>query len=365
MNESGASVESHEALDRIKELAIPPAWSEVHISPSPRSRLQAIGLDGKGKAQYLYHPGFAARQALHKFEKIERFGDQLGRLRKVTNEHLRLEGLPRERVLAIVVRLINSLYFRVGSEAGVKRNRTYGVTTLRERHLRVDDEGRLIFNFSGKHHVHHRGILVDETLAKILRELRGLGGPHLFEYYGADGRLHPISGHDVNEYLQAAMGEDYTAKDFRTWHGTMMVAKELAKLGPAPNERQRQKNLVLAVRNAAARLGNTPAVCRRSYLHPAIIKLYGRGITLTDVPPNHERIEAVQEQASVEELQLLEMFHIARVLEAAERERRSKTRTAAPLWAHVAPATTAPLGSPNPSVGVAPRPDQGSSTGRD
>lgn len=361
MDENGIRVQSHEALERVNKLAIPPAWTEVRISPSPRSRLQAIGLDGKGKAQYLYHPAFAARQALHKFEKIERFGDQLGRLRKITNEHLRLDGLPRERVLATVVRLINSLYFRVGSEAGVRRYRTYGVTTLRERHLRLDEEGRLVFNFSGKHHIHHRSILVDETLATILRALQGLGGPHLFEYYGADGKLHPIRGRDVNEYLRAATGGTFTAKDFRTWHGTLMVAKELAKLGPAPNERQRKKNLVLAVRNAAARLGNTPAVCRRSYLHPAIVKLYGRGITLTDVAPNHERIEAVQEQASVDELQLLEMFHIARVLAAAERERerRSKSRVAAPVWAHVAPATSpAPVPS-SQSVGISPRLDQG------
>src|ERR671929_258763 len=171
------------ALERIKCLVIPPAWREVRISPSPRSSLQAIGTDKAGRVQRIYHPSFVARRARHKYEKIERFGKALPLLRQRANEDIAREGLGKERVLAVVVRLINDLYFRVGSEESVKRYRTYGVTTLRNRHLEIKRGGRLEFNFTGKHHIRHRVIHVDEELAALITDIKKIGGPRLFEYY--------------------------------------------------------------------------------------------------------------------------------------------------------------------------------------
>src|ERR687893_1842892 len=184
----GRQVEDEAALERIRSLVIPPAWREVRISPSPRGRLQAIGVDKMGRVQRIYHPSFVARSARRKYEKIERLGELLPALRRKTNEDIAREGLGKERVLAVVVRLINDLYFRVGSETSVKRYRTYGVTTLRNRHLEIERGGRLVFKFTGKHHIKHRRILVDEELATLMRDIKALGGSRLFNYVGDDGR---------------------------------------------------------------------------------------------------------------------------------------------------------------------------------
>ncbi|HEX7956182.1 MAG TPA: hypothetical protein VF508_04520, partial [Pyrinomonadaceae bacterium] len=178
----GRAVADEAALERIKALAIPPAWREVRISPAPRSYLQVIGLDKAGRVQRIYHPAFVARRALRKFEKVERFGEALPALRRRTNEDIAREGLGKERVLAVVVRLINDLYFRVGSEESVRRYRTYGVTTLRNRHLEIRPGGQLVFTFTGKHHIKHRRILVDEELAALVGDIKSLGGSKLFQY---------------------------------------------------------------------------------------------------------------------------------------------------------------------------------------
>ena len=178
----GVRVTREDALERIKSLAVPPAWKHVRVAPGPHCRVQAIGMDKMGRVQRVYHPAFAARQQKLKYDKIVRFGEALPRLRKKTNEDIALEGLPRERVLAVVIRLINDLYFRVGSEESVRRYRTYGVTTLRNRHLEIGRGGRLVFTFVGKHHVEHRRILVDEELATLMRDIQSLRGRRLFQY---------------------------------------------------------------------------------------------------------------------------------------------------------------------------------------
>src|SRR5919206_751919 len=236
------------ALERIKSLVIPPAWREVRISPSPRSPLQAIGVDRAGRVQRIYHPSFVARRARRKYEKIERFGEVLPALRRKTNEDIARDDLGRERVLAVVVRLINDLYFRVGSETSVRRYRTYGVTTLRNRHLEIEGGGRLVFKFTGKHHIRHRLILVDEELAALMRDIKLIGGPKLFEYYTDDGRVRAVTPRDVNDYIKSATSPEFSAKDFRTWGGTLMAATELAEEGCCEDERQGEKKGVAAVK---------------------------------------------------------------------------------------------------------------------
>jgi DNA topoisomerase-1 len=288
-DETGKRITDETELERIKSLVIPPAWKHVRISPSHRSRLQVVGLDTSGRMQYLYHPQFKARQERKKFEKIVRFGDYLPALRRRTNEDINLEGITKERVLAVVIRLINDLYFRVGSETSVKRYRTYGVTTLRNRHLEIKRGGRLSFNFVGKHHIRHRRLVVDEELAMLIADIKKIGGAKLFEYYDREGRVKNITPRDVNEYIKAATSPEFSAKDFRTWGGTLLAAVHLAEMGKAEDERQAKRNIVRAVKHVAEHLGNTPTVCRNCYIHPAVFELYQSGVTLAEFRRRLER----------------------------------------------------------------------------
>ncbi|HVG29168.1 MAG TPA: hypothetical protein VM864_05550, partial [Pyrinomonadaceae bacterium] len=271
----GRRVTDEAALARIKSLAIPPAWRHVRVAPGARCRVQAIGVDKLGRVQRIYDPQFVARRQREKFDKIVRFGEALPNLRRKTNEDIAREGLPRERVLAVVIRLINELHFRVGSEESVKKYRTYGVTTLRNRHLEIAPGGRLVFSFTGKHHIKHRRVLVDEELAALTGDIQRLKGSRLFHFYDEEQkRVRPVSPRDVNDYIKAATSAEFSAKDFRTWGGTLRVATVLADLGPAATDREAASNVALAVRLVAAELGNTPAICRKSYVHPMVIARY-------------------------------------------------------------------------------------------
>jgi DNA topoisomerase I len=305
----GRVVTDEAALERIRSLVIPPAWRDVRISPSPRSALQAIGTDKMGRAQRIYHASFTARRARRKYEKIERFGEALPALRRKTNEDIAREGLGKERVLAVVVRLINDLYFRVGSEESVRRYRTYGVTTLRNRHIEIKPRGRLVFTFTGKHHVRHRRILVDEELASLVRDIKSIGGSKLFEYVAEDGRVRAVTPRDVNEYIKSATSPEFSAKDFRTWGGTLLAASELAEMGRCEDGRQAKKNLTVAVRRVAERLGNTPTVCRSCYIHPAVLEAYERGRSIEEFRPRRaRRIARQQPEYTVEEVALLKLL---------------------------------------------------------
>lgn len=308
---TGKAITSEADLERIGSLVIPPAWTHVRICPRPRSRLQAVGIDTSGRIQYKYHPAFAARQQQKKFEKIERFGLHLPSLRRLTNEHLSMEGFPRERVLAIVIRLINDLYFRVGSESSVKRYRTYGVTTLRNRHLEIKRGGKLIFSFVGKHHIRHRRIVVDQEMAMVMRDLKALGGPKLFEFVDEEGRVRPVTPRDVNDYIKKATSNEFSAKDFRTWGGSLLAAINLAETGPAESEKQAKRNIVRAVKQVAERLGNTPTVCRSCYIHPAVFDRYFAGLTLDGFRPKAQRlIRRLQPEYEPEEQALLKLLSV-------------------------------------------------------
>jgi DNA topoisomerase-1 len=305
----GQRITDEAELERIRFLVLPPAWTHVRISPSARSRLQAVGIDTSGRIQYKYHPNYSARQQAKKYQKIERFGEALASLRRITNEHINLEGFPREKVLALVIRLINDLYLRIGSEASVKRYRTYGVTTLRNRHLEIKPGGRLVFSFVGKHHIRHRRIIVDEELASLLRDLKALGGAKLFEYIGEDGRVYPVTPRDVNDYIKAATSSEFSAKDFRTWGGTLLAAIHLAEIGKAEDEKQARSNIVHAIKRVAEHLGNTPTVCRNCYVHPAVLACYNEGLTLEEFRPRSLRyIRRVQPEYEPEEQALLKLL---------------------------------------------------------
>jgi DNA topoisomerase-1 len=262
-----------------------------------------------GRVQRIYRPSFVAKRARRKYEKIERFGEALPRLRRKTNEDIAREGLCKERVLAVVVRLINDLYFRVGSEESVRRYRTYGVTTLRNRHIEIKPRGELVFTFTGKHHIKHRRILVDEELASLVRDIKAIGGAKLFEYVGDDGRVRAVTPRDLNEYIQSATSPEFSAKDFRTWGGTLLAASELAEMGCCEDERRAKKNVADAVRRVAEHLGNTPSVCRSCYIHPSVLEAYMRGRSIEEFRPRRaRRIARSQPDYTVEEVALLKLL---------------------------------------------------------
>lgn len=290
LDADGKAIKDEARLQRIKSLVIPPAWKYVRVSPAASSKIQALGMDTSGRIQYIYHTKFAERQQRKKFEKIERFGEHLPRLRKLTNEHIALEGFPREKVLAVVLRLINSLYIRIGTEQSVRHYKTYGITTLQNRHLEIGRKGELVFSFVGKHHIRHRKVLVDEELSGVMRDLKALGTARkLFHYVDADGKPKPIKPKDVNDYLKTATAPEFSAKDFRTWGGSLLTAVELAEIGIAEEEKEIKKNICKAIKKVAEQLGNTPTVCRGSYIHPAIIKSYESGITIDEYRPTKSR----------------------------------------------------------------------------
>lgn len=306
----GKKITDEKQLERIKSLVIPPAWRYVRISPSMSGKLQAVGMDTTGRVQYLYNPKFRERQEKKKFEKIEKFGEYLPEFRRITNEHLELEGFPREKVLAVMARLINSLYIRLGSPHSVKHYKTYGVTTLQNRHLEIKRGGKLVFKFVGKHHIKHRKVLVDEDLAMIMKDLQAIGGARkLFNYLDENGKPKPVKSSDINKYLKEATAPEFSAKDFRTWGGTLLAALELAEIGCSEDEKQLNKNILNAVRKVAEQLGNTPTVCRGSYIHPKVIESYKNGITLEEFTERKKRkIERIEPEYEPEERALMKLF---------------------------------------------------------
>lgn len=310
----GKQIRSPEMLERIKSLVIPPAWKHVRICPSPNGRLQVVGMDTLGRIQYRYHPAHTRKQERKKFKKIEDFGNFLPALKKATNADLQLDGLPKEKVLALVMRLINSLYFRVGTEHSEKHYKTFGITTLHKKHLRIGRNGKLEFEYVGKSHVQHRKIMVDPELSDIVKELTTIKrGRKLFRYIDDGGRARPIKPSDVNRYIKAATDPRFSSKDLRTWGGTLLAALELAEIGAAKDEAEIKKNLVTAIRNVAEELGNTPAVCRSSYVHPAVIDAYCKGITLDQFRPRKtRRIRRIQNDLEPEEAALLKLFENGR-----------------------------------------------------
>ena len=275
----GRRISSLEARSRLNALAIPPAWTEVWICPDPDGHIQATARDARGRKQYRYHPQYHEARDRSKFRRMLEFSEVLPRLREKIERDLRAPDLSRRQLLATVVRLLDKTLIRVGNDEYVRENRSYGLTTLRRRHLRIEG-GLLRFSFRGKSGVEHSIAVADPPLARIIQRCRDLPGQELFQYLDASGRRHLVSSDDVNDYLRELAGRDITAKDFRTWGGTMLAAVELRRRGRAASRREADRNVVAAADAVAERLGNTRAVCRKYYVHPALIKSYLMGETI-------------------------------------------------------------------------------------
>jgi DNA topoisomerase I len=308
----GNKIGDEKQLARIANLVIPPAWENVRIAPSPRSNLQAVGMDSNGRVQYLYSESFRKKRERKKFAKIERFGEYLPNLRQTTNEHIKLEGFPREKVLAVMMRLINSLYMRMGSVESVKKYRTYGITTLANKHLEINGGGELVFEFVGKHKIKQRKILVDKELAEILKEIKKIGPKgKLFEYLDENGKPQPVKPAHINRYIKDLTAEEFSAKDFRTWGGTLQAALELSEIGRCEDKDEIKQNIVETIKRVAEKLGNTPDVCRTSYIHPAVIRAYEKGLTLEEFTPRSGRKIKKISEMTPEEKALLKLFEKA------------------------------------------------------
>jgi DNA topoisomerase I len=266
-------VRSIAILKRIRTLAIPPAWKDVWICTDSHGHLQATGRDARGRKQYIYHPKWIEARSLTKYDRLAAFGQRLGKLRRRVERDLRRRGLDKAKVIAAVVRLLDTTAIRIGNDSYTKQNGSFGLTTLRNRHVKVRGD-KLRFEFKGKSGVEHAVDLKDRRLAKIVRSCQELPGQEIFRYCTADGMCQTVRSDDINEYLREVFQESFTAKDFRTWSGTVLMAKELSKLPPFTSAPHAKRNINFAVEQVAKRLGNTKSVCQKSYVHPAVIQNY-------------------------------------------------------------------------------------------
>ncbi|WP_292109862.1 DNA topoisomerase IB [Brevundimonas sp.] len=273
---AGRPVEDEKRLARIQALAIPPAWTDVWICPRANGHIQATGRDAKGRKQYRYHPGWTSHAATNKFDRLPEFARALPRLRRRVEQDLGKRGPSRDKVLATAVRLLELTLIRVGNAQYAKQNRSYGLTTLHKRHLEVGG-GALTFAFKGKSGVEHEVRVRDRRLARMVRSLQDLPGQQLFKYRDADGSLVPVTSDDVNAYIREAMGETFSAKDFRTWAGTVSAARALREMDPPTSPTDAKRKITVCVKAVAGLLGNTPTVCRSSYVHPRVFELYQSG----------------------------------------------------------------------------------------
>jgi DNA topoisomerase I len=272
LDTNGHVIANPETLKRIQRLAIPPAWTDVWICPRPEGHLQAVGRDARGRKQYRYHPQWRQVRDETKFHRMAAFARALPKIRRRVTRDLKSKQLTREKVLATIVRLLETTFIRIGNKEYAKQNDSFGLTTLRDQHVRIQGS-QVRFYFRGKSGVKQTIDIENAALARIVRRLRDLPGYELFQYYDGDGQLRTVESTDVNAYVREAAGDDFSAKDFRTWAGTMLAAAELASCEFSTSKEARE-NVKGAIASVASRLGNTAAVCRKCYIHPAIIDSY-------------------------------------------------------------------------------------------
>jgi DNA topoisomerase IB len=320
LDSRGRRIADPEKLARIEALVIPPGWKNVWISPRPTAKLQATGVDAAGRRQYLYHPDFRAAQEAAKFDKLIRFAEALPEFRAAMAEHFGCDALTPDWTCAVAVRLINLGWFRVGDERYTKRHKTFGITTLRKGHVVVRGS-RISFRFRGKHRTWIRTAIVDPELAEAMRALlKTRGGRRLFRYRSED-EIYNLSARRLNEYINDYMGEEFTAKDFRTWGGTLIAAVALAERGPAATQTEAKRNVAAVMKTVGEQLGNTPAVARASYVSPAVVEQYLDGRTIDDFRPRHLRVVGARELGLNREEQalvsLLRSWRIRRARKAA------------------------------------------------
>ncbi len=286
LDANGAPVTAEKTLDRIRALAIPPAWTDVWICPSANGHIQATGRDVRGRKQYRYHARWSAERGLGKYDRVLAFGRALPRLRKRVEEDLARRGLPREKVLAAVIRVMEMTLIRVGNEEYAKQNKSFGLTTLRDRHASIRG-GKAVFEFKGKSGKTHCTGFEDRRLARVVKACQDIPGQRLFQYLDDDGQRHAVESADVNAYIREALGEDFSAKDFRTWAGTVTAARALT-MPECRDLTGAKRHVNTCVKAVAGVLGNTAAVARSAYIHPAILEAYADG-TLDLKPGKEER----------------------------------------------------------------------------
>jgi DNA topoisomerase-1 len=289
------TVREERVLKRIENLKVPPAWERARIARYPSAKVQAIGYDSAGRLQYLYSEQYRERKEREKFERILRFSDALPKMRYVTSNHLRHKYLDREKVLATMTRLMNAAYFRVGDERYAKKNRTYGIATLRRKHLTIKGD-TLIFEFTGKWGQHQRKCVTDSKLRAVVEECVALSGYEIFKYRDEGGDIRDVKARDLNAYVKEVMGPEFTPKDFRTWAGTLFAAVKLAELGATEDLGQAEKNVLQAVDDVAARLGNTRDIARASYISPRVIEHYLEGSVVEHHAEQLEEIIAAEQE---------------------------------------------------------------------
>jgi DNA topoisomerase I len=288
------TVREERVLSRIENLKVPPAWSDARIARAPSAKVQAVGYDSQGRVQYLYHPKYRERKEREKFERVLRFSDALPRMRKLTSDHLRRKKLGREKVLAAMTRLMNAAYFRVGDERYARKNRTYGIATLRRKHLRIEGD-TMIFEYAGKWGQQQRKAVTDARLRRVVEECVALPGYEIFKYYDDEGEVRDVKARDLNAYVKEVMGEEFTPKDFRTWAGTLIAAVKLAELGATEDLKQAEKNVLAAVDDVAHRLGNTRDIARASYVSPRVIDHYLEGSVIAYYGEQIEEVIAAEQ----------------------------------------------------------------------
>ncbi len=304
-DDRGNAVTQPRLKERFAALAIPPAWTDVWICRSSRGHLQATGTDAAGRRQYLYHPAWHEQRQQEKYERILRFADALPHLRRTSESQLRRKRLDREKALAAAVQVLDRTRIRVGSEEYADRYGTYGLATLRSKHISVEGD-TLVLDFTGKGGIDHHAEITNARLAKVVAEMDALPGYEVFAYRDGDGEVVDVKSEDVNAYIKEVAGEDFSAKDFRTWAGTVAAAVALDEVGPLEGSRERQRAVARVCRIAAELLGNTPAVCRASYIDPRVIDEYLDGRTISMLTGEVDR--SLRNGHSAEELAVLAML---------------------------------------------------------
>ncbi len=298
-----------ELKEYFNSLVIPPAWSHVEINEKRRAKILATGRDDKGRKQYIYNPSYREKQDGKKFDRIIEFAEKLEHMRRVTGQHLRKKKPTREKVLAVMVRLLESAFFRPGNDVYAKENESYGLTTVRSRHLKINGN-ELIFSYKGKSGIEQEKHILDTRLAKIVREIDDLPGYEIFKYLDENEKIHDVKSEDLNQYIREIMGEEYSAKDFRTWSGTMIAAIALDEVGAVEEKDQKKmnKNIRQAVILVSEKLGNTPAIARSSYIDPRVIDEYLDGRTLKYFQKEVNRLLKKNKDLSVNEMAVLCML---------------------------------------------------------
>jgi len=272
----GKPIRDEQRLLRIKRLAIPPAWTDVWICPTPNGHIQATGRDARRRKQYRYHERWREIRDENKYDRLINFGKALPKIRRRLKKDFALSGLPREKVLATIVQLLERSLIRVGNEEYARENKSFGLTTMQDRHVDVKGS-KLRFRFRGKSGREHEVDVTDRRLAQIVSKVQDLPGQSLFQYLDDEGNVRDITSQDVNEYLREITGEDFTAKDFRTWAGTVLAAIALSATGEFETKKQAKANIKKAIEAVAKMLGNTPTICRQCYIHPIVLETYLKG----------------------------------------------------------------------------------------